>query len=132
MDFRNDDEVVEQYIEESIERIQEVEDGLLSMERDAPAVKDKLVHCVFRSVHSVKAGANLLSLRPIEELAHRMEHILQRFRKNESTPTPENISVLLEALDAIRILVLNLDECNNIMVTRELKMLDAILDAEPK
>ncbi len=99
------DEVLAVFVEESLDRMASMEQGLLRLERGGAAVDEAMVHDIFRNAHSVKAGANLLHLRNIEDLAHKMENILEKIRRQELTPTERIVSILLEALDAMRELV---------------------------
>jgi len=123
MDFRQDEEVVETFVVETNERIGEIEAGLLALEKMAPAVDQDLVHRIFRAAHSIKAGSNLLKLHNIQELSHRLEHVLQRFRLGELAPDGDNITVLLDVLDRIRQLAENLDRCEAMDISAHLEML---------
>jgi two-component system chemotaxis sensor kinase CheA len=123
MDFRQDEEVVVTFLEETTERLVEIEAGVLQLERTSPAVDGDLVHRIFRAAHSIKAGANLLKLQNIQELAHRLEHVLQQFRTGELTPDDENTTVLLETIDAIQHLVDNLERSDAMDISQQVRRL---------
>ena len=106
MNYHTDPEILATFEEEVTERLAEIEMGLLALERGSVNPSEELVHSIFRSAHSIKAGANLLKFNEIEQLSHRAEHILQRMRTGELTPTPDIITDLLEAFDGVRELVL--------------------------
>ena len=77
--LENDPEVLEAFAEESAQRLNDLERGLLEMERtDAPAAD--LLNAMFRDAHSMKAGANLLGLRQVERAAHKLENVLDQLR----------------------------------------------------
>ncbi|HMM37248.1 MAG TPA: Hpt domain-containing protein [Desulfovibrio sp.] len=99
------DDVLTVFVEESRERLASIERGLLVLEKNCRDADEAMIHGIFREAHSIKAGANLLHLRNIEELAHKLENILERMRRRELTPTGRIISILLEGLDAMREMV---------------------------
>ncbi len=102
MRFDEDKEVLQAFEEETRERLQSIEAGLLQMERNSASFGDAGVHAIFREAHSIKAGAGLLNMGEIEALAHRAETLLQRMRVGEQHPDSEVITVLLEAFDGVR------------------------------
>lgn len=127
MEFRNDKEVVATFIEESTERAREIENGLLDIEKHGFEYDDGLIHGLFRSAHSIKAGANLLDLKTVEDLAHRLENVLQALRKREIIPNEDAITTLLETLDAIRLLIEDMDNEAAYDLSEQLEKLDGIL-----
>ncbi len=127
MDFRHDDEIVETFLIESQKHLTEIETGLVQLERTHPHKDDALLHRIFRAAHSIKATANLLELRKVERLTHRLENILQSLRKNECDADPDLVQVLLETLDMIRLLLSDIDKPPNIDVGGQLRALDALL-----
>lgn len=100
-----DPEVIATFEEETLERLADIEFALLKLERDAKNVDDEMLNGIFRNAHSIKASANLLKFKSIEDVAHRAENILQKVRDKELEPTVDLVSVLLESFDAIRELV---------------------------
>ncbi|GFM32167.1 Hpt domain-containing protein [Desulfovibrio subterraneus] len=100
-----DDEVFEVFVEETYERLAEIEAGLLDLERKHGQVDDEKVHAIFRAAHSIKAGAGLLKLGEIAEVAHRAENILQKVRTGGLEPDSECITALLEAFDSVLLLL---------------------------
>lgn len=127
MQFRNDKEVVATFIEETTERVKEIETGLLGIEKNDYQYDDTHVHELFRSAHSIKAGANLLDMAVVEHLAHRMEHVLQAMRKREIVPDEHVITTLLETLDTIRMLVDDMENESSYDVHAHIENLEAIL-----
>jgi two-component system chemotaxis sensor kinase CheA len=127
MKFRNDREVVATFIEETTERVREIENGLLGIEKNGYEYQDAQVHGMFRSAHSIKAGANLLDLKKVEGLAHRMEHVLTAMRKREIVTDENVVTTLLETLDAIRALVDDMENEAGYDTSAQNKKLKAIL-----
>ncbi len=131
MDFREDDEVVETFLLEAQNHLTAIETGLVELERSHPHKDDALLHRIFRAAHSIKATSNLLELRKVERLTHRLENILQSLRKNECDAVPELIQVLLETLDMIRLLLTDFDAAPRVDVSGQLRALDTLLRLRP-
>lgn len=98
----HDTEVLATFAEESAERLQGLEAGLLELERTLGSPSPDLLDAVFRDAHSVKAGANLLGLRGLERAAHSLENVLDRMRKGHLALNEDVISALLEGVDLLR------------------------------
>ena len=99
--LENDPEVLEAFAEESAQRLNDLERGLLEMERTATPAAD-LLNAMFRDAHSMKAGANLLGLRHVERAAHKLENVLDQLRAGRIASTPEVCQVLLDGVDLLR------------------------------
>lgn len=102
MGFKQDDEIVNTFILETKDHLDEIESGALTLENNRNAIDDKLVHLMFRASHSIKAGANLLEYRNIERLAHEMENILDAIRTGRTQLSADLVTTFLEAIDLIR------------------------------
>ena len=99
--LENDSEVLEAFAEESAQRLNDLERGLLEMERSTASSAD-LLNAMFRDAHSMKAGANLLGLRHVERAAHTLENVLDQLRAGRIASTPELCQVLLDGVDLLR------------------------------
>lgn len=128
MDFSQDQEVLEAFIEETGERLNELESGILRLEQQRGDVGVELLNSIFRAAHSVKAGAGLLKLRSIEKLAHWLENILGKVRTGEVDVDGDLITALLEGVDSLRALTESVPECAENDVTQELLALRDALD----
>lgn len=132
MDFRDDDEVVETFLLEAQEHLNAIETGLVELERTHPEKDAALLQRIFRAAHSIKATSNLLELRKVERLTHRLENILQSLRKNECDAVPELVEVLFETLDMIRLLLTDFDAPSQVDVGDQLRALDTLLRGRRK
>jgi two-component system chemotaxis sensor kinase CheA len=112
--------------EESADRLVSIEAGLLALEDDARFATDELVHAIFRDAHSIKAGANLLGLASIELLAHRLENILDLVRTGKLAPDGPSITAMLSALDAMALLVEDIENSASRDISTELAALDRV------
>jgi len=117
------DKVLEVYLEETTERLDSIESGLLKLE-DSKDCDPELVNSIFRDAHSVKAGANLLKLLTIEELSHKLENVLEMIRKCELEASEMIITASLESVDKLRELVNNIDQAENISIRLQTTMLE--------
>ncbi len=117
------DQVLETYLEETIERLDSMESGLLTLEK-IQHCDPTLVNSIFREAHSVKAGANLLKLRTIEELAHKLENVLEQIRRCELDASEMIITASLESIDKLRELIDNVDQSENISIRLHTAMLE--------
>jgi len=117
------DEVLEVFLEETAERLDSIESGLLHLEKTAYA-DPGLVNSIFRDAHSVKAGANLLKLKTIEELAHKLENVLEQIRKKKIPVTEMIITASLEAVDKLRELAQDVDHSDSVSIRLHTAMLE--------
>lgn len=76
---------------------------LLDWERSPEQIEP--VHGIFRSVHTIKGMAATMGYAPVADLAHRAENLLDVFRREEQTVTPEIIELLFRTADALEELV---------------------------
>ncbi|HEY6844179.1 MAG TPA: Hpt domain-containing protein, partial [Thermoanaerobaculia bacterium] len=85
---------------EAEETLANLEDLLLQLEK-APHQAD-LLHEIFRGAHTLKGSASCLQFNELTTFAHAVEGTLDRLRNHEIDVTPERISQLLTAVDALR------------------------------
>src|SRR5262245_8004433 len=86
--------------EEAGENLASMEEALVGLEH-APDDAERL-NTLFRAAHTIKGNSDSLGLRPLAELAHALEDLLELFRGKRLPVTRERIDVLLEAVDALR------------------------------
>ena len=94
-------ELLGTFFEESLEGLEQLEAGLLLLERSPDASADT-VNDVFRAAHSIKGGAGSFGLSEVCSLAHSMESLLEEFRSGQSAPTQTSLSALLTSVDLLR------------------------------
>ncbi|WP_419784803.1 Hpt domain-containing protein [Pseudodesulfovibrio sp.] len=120
------DHVLEVFLEETVERLDSVESGLLRLE-NGTGDSATLINSIFRDAHSVKAGANLLKLANIETLAHKLENILEMIRRGEIQVTEMIITASLESIDKLRELLGNVENSDEISIRLHTAMLEMAL-----
>ncbi len=97
------DELVEEFITETNEGLEELDLDLVKLEQD-PNDKD-LLGKIFRLIHTIKGTCGFLSLPRLEKVAHHGENVLGRFRDGDLAVTPEYVSLIFESLDRIKFIV---------------------------
>lgn len=120
---RTDRETLELYCEESAERLDRIGSALDGLGAGPPVDLDVL-HGIFRDTHTLKSGANLLGLRPVERLCHKLEDLLDRIRSGADVPDPALVELLRAGYGRIGALLDNLHLLPLIDVSRDLADID--------
>ena len=123
-----DDEILQGFIEESLEHLADIENDLLAIEEGGSNIDEDLVNKVFRAAHSIKGGAGFMGLTTIQELSHATENVLGMIRSKKLIPTPEIINVLLIASDQLQSMIEDVHNSNEVNISSHLSPLNAIAD----
>ena len=123
-----DDEILQGFIEESLEHLADIENDLLAIEEGGANIDEDLVNKVFRAAHSIKGGAGFMGLTTIQELSHAAENVLGMIRSKKLIPTPEIINVLLIASDQLQSMIEDVHNSNEVDISAHLTPLNAIAD----
>jgi two-component system chemotaxis response regulator CheY len=100
-----DDERVHNYSAECGKHLAIMEESLLSLELGGTGLDEALVTRLLGAAHAVQTGAGLCGLTAVAELAQRTERALAQIRLDRRAPTPERVTVLLRAIDMLRVLI---------------------------
>jgi len=107
----------ETFFEETRELLAKLEQNLLLLEQDE--TNDyTLIDEIFRTVHSIKGGADYLGLSNLKDLAHAMEDALDLFRKNILDLTRDAITTFLVASDCIKEMLNSPDSMSTIDISQ--------------
>ena len=85
-------------VEKALSRLQDAPD-------DAPTRAE-----IFRQVHNIKGACGFLGLPRLEKLAHAAESVLALCRDGSLAVTPQSMAPLVAAMDAMRQIVLGLEQ----------------------
>ncbi|MGJ5820474.1 chemotaxis protein CheA [Paludibaculum fermentans] len=96
-----DQEVIKEFLIESSENLSRLDQELVELERNP--CEPELLAGVFRTFHTIKGTCGFLGFGRLERVAHQAESILCRLRAFELELTPELISLILRAVDAMRV-----------------------------
>jgi two-component system, chemotaxis family, sensor histidine kinase and response regulator PixL len=93
------DQAYQFFIQESMEFLQMLEEGLLNLqqEHDTPHI-----HAIMRAAHSIKGGAASVGLEAIKKIAHQMEDVLRALYKDSVVIDAALEELLLHAYDCLR------------------------------
>lgn len=105
------EEIVQEFLVESHENLDQLDQDLLALERD-PTSRD-LLSSIFRTLHTIKGTSGFLALHTLERVAHAGENLLSKLRDGEMTLNPTMATVLLEMVDAVRNLLEHIEQDGN-------------------
>ncbi len=90
------------FLAETDDHLQVLDDGLLQLERndDDP----ETMHALFRAAHTFKGMAGMIGHKRLVDLTHTLETVFDGIRKNQLTISTLLIDTCLEAVDALRLL----------------------------
>ncbi|MBF0331261.1 MAG: Hpt domain-containing protein [Candidatus Omnitrophica bacterium] len=97
---------LEQFVTEVEQNIDDLNNLLLKTEQEEG--NTQVVHDIFRIMHTIKGSSGIVNAKPIAEVAHKMENILQFFRAQNRPIPPDMASVLFKGLDAIKSMIVQL------------------------
>ncbi len=100
------DELLKDFLTETAEQIEAVGTQLVSLERDPSDAS--MIASIFRLVHTIKGTCGFLGLTRLGQLAHAAETLIGRIRDG-ATPTPDAVTVILAAIDRIKIVLAELE-----------------------
>ncbi|KQW88517.1 hypothetical protein ASC94_24185 [Massilia sp. Root418] len=99
----NLDEARQTFIAESRELLDDMENALLSLDRQGPAAggQPEAVNAIFRAAHTIKGSAGLFSLDHIVAFTHVLESVLDEVRAGAVATDGGLVSLLLSCCDHI-------------------------------
>src|SRR5690349_18061161 len=107
------------FVEDALDLLNELDEGLLQLEAN-PQAKAPLEQ-VFRTMHTIKGGANMFGFENIGELAHHLETLYDLVRQGKMQVSDGLISITLHAFDKVRDLLKEKDvvKINNAEAIKE-------------
>jgi chemosensory pili system protein ChpA (sensor histidine kinase/response regulator) len=95
--------IIEFFIVEAGEHIQNLNKGLLSLEKDP--TDSSLIDELFRAAHTLKGSAAMMGFQGISDVAHKAEDMLGQFRSGAIPILKETMNYLFDSVDAIKLMV---------------------------
>lgn len=123
-----DDEILQGFIEESLEHLADIENDLLAIEEAGADIDVELVNKVFRAAHSIKGGAGFMGLTVIQDLAHAAENVLGLIRSGKLIPNPDIVNVLLLAADELQHMIEDVGNSNTVDISSHTSALNTIYE----
>ncbi len=94
------DEYLEAFLAESMEHVDRLEEGCLTLEREGP--RPDLLADMFRAAHTLKGMSATMGFSHLAQLTHRAEDLLGSLREQPGTIRERHVEVLLLAVDRMR------------------------------
>jgi len=91
------------YISEAEDILQALEQGLLELEHDGDSIS--ILNELFRSAHNLKGISGAMGYETVVNASHAIEGVLDSLKKNDVQLDSSVVSLLLEALDCLKYLV---------------------------
>jgi len=102
------DDLLQEFLAETAESLAAVDLELVRFERDTSDAT--ILGNIFRLMHTIKGTCGFLGLPRLGALAHAGETILGRFRDGELAVSPAAVTLILKAIDRIRVLLQALEQ----------------------
>ena len=99
MAFDADEEILQDFLIEAGEILEELSEQLVALEND-PQDMD-LLNGIFRGFHTVKGGAGFLNLKPLVDICHITENIFDILRNGDRVADAELMDNILKSLDLV-------------------------------
>src|SRR5262245_19036689 len=100
LNLPDDTEFLRAFRDESLELLDDIEQGLLILEDNPTDVVT--INSIFRAFHTFKGGAGFLHLNALHVLAHDLESLLDGVRRAELCITSDIIDLILAGADALK------------------------------
>ncbi len=102
------DDLLTEFLIESAENISDLDGQLVRLEQDPN--DPELLGNIFRLVHTIKGTCGFLGLPRLEAVAHAAENVLDKFRDGEMQVSAGAVTLILEALDRIKLILTGLEQ----------------------
>jgi two-component system chemotaxis sensor kinase CheA len=103
-----DDEILQEFLAESWENLGRLDSEIVALEQN-PQDRE-LLASIFRTIHTIKGTCGFIGLAGLSAIGHSAENVLGQMRNGTLDVTPAAISLVLEAVDAIKLLLRGLEE----------------------
>jgi two-component system chemotaxis sensor kinase CheA len=95
-------DILGDFLAESSEMLEALDQHFVRLETEP--TNPELFNEIFRCMHSLKGSAGFLGFSRLVEVAHQGESLLNKLRQGEMSVSPFIIDIILEAVDAIKLL----------------------------
>ncbi|MEO6202439.1 MAG: chemotaxis protein CheA [Nitrospirales bacterium] len=95
-------EILNDFLAESSEMLDALDQHFVKLETEPS--NTELLNEIFRCMHSMKGSAGFLGFTHLVEVAHQAESLLNKLRQGEMSVSPFIIDIILEAVDAVKML----------------------------
>ncbi len=106
--MEDEDDILNEFLVECSEGIEQLDQEFVELEKNTD--DPNLLGSIFRNIHTIKGTCGFLGLPKLENVAHGAENILSAMRDGDMAVTSDGITILLEAVDAIKEIVHHIEE----------------------
>ena len=99
MSISEDDEILQDFLVEAGEILEQLNEQLVDLEQKPDDVE--LLNAIFRGFHTVKGGAGFLQIDNLVNVCHVTENLFDSLRKGELTVTADLMDIVLQVLDVV-------------------------------
>ena len=96
-----DDDILAEFLAESWENLGRLDIEIVELEKRPR--DGELLASIFRTIHTIKGTCGFIGLTGLGSVAHAAEGVLGRMRDGALTATPDVISLVLQAVDEIKV-----------------------------
>lgn len=86
------------FLQETEEQIELLDNNIVLLEKG----NHDILQDVFRAAHTIKGSSAMVGLKPMSELTHAMENLLDKLRSGQIEVSPKLIDALLGGLDTLK------------------------------
>jgi two-component system, chemotaxis family, sensor kinase CheA len=122
----NMDQVLQTFIVESRELLQDMEASLLRIESETE--QSESINAIFRAAHTIKGSAGLFGLDDIVAFTHVLESVLDKVRNNELEIVSDLVALFLLCGDHMALLIDHVESRADALDTDKLQAGGALLD----
>ena len=97
------DDLLREFLTETSESLDTVDNQLVKFEQDPNNAK--ILDNIFRLVHTIKGTCGFLGLPRLERVTHAAENLLGRYRDGQLPVTSAGVTLILSALDRVKLIV---------------------------
>ncbi len=127
------DELLHEFLSESWENLTQLDTEIVELEKQPDDIER--IASIFRTIHTIKGTCGFIGLDRLGAVAHSAENVLGRMRAGELGVDPSSVSLVLEAVDRIKELLVKIEETgaepdlDSSDLIRKLDLLASIPDA---
>jgi len=101
--LKDDEELLQGFIDETAEHIQMIENGLIDWESSPTDLT--IIDSVFRPFHTIKGVAGFLNLTDINNFSHMYEDVLDEVRKGKLAYSASLADAIFKGIDALKSMI---------------------------
>jgi two-component system chemotaxis sensor kinase CheA len=102
------DDLLNEFLEEANESLTKLDQEFVELEQNPE--NEQILASIFRVMHTIKGTSGFLGFERLQKVAHAAENVMDKVRGKAIPVTPDMVSLILEAVDAIKSLVTGIEE----------------------